>query len=57
MREKGLNFDEVLKDAQDKGYAEADPSFDVDGVDAAQKLSILSAIAFGISPDINNLSI
>ena len=57
MREKGLNFDEILKDAQDKGYAEADPSFDVDGVDAAQKLSILSAIAFGISPDINNLSI
>ena len=57
MNEKGLNFDEVLKDAQDKGYAEADPSFDVDGVDAAQKLSILSAIAFGISPDINNLNI
>ena len=57
MREKGLNFDEVLKDAQDKGYAEADPSFDVDGVDAAQKLSILSAIAFGISPDTKNLSI
>ena len=55
MREKGLNFDEVLKDAQDKGYAEADPSFDVDGVDAAQKLSILSAIAFRISPDIKTI--
>ena len=57
MREKGVSFNEVLKDAQAKGYAEADPSFDVDGVDAAQKLTILSAIAFGIAPDLNNLSV
>ena len=57
MREKGISFEEVLKDAQEKGYAEADPTFDVDGIDAAQKLTILSAIAFGIAPDNKNLSI
>ena len=57
MREKGVSFAEVLKDAQEKGYAEADPTFDVDGIDAAQKLTILSAIAFGIAPDNKNLSI
>ena len=57
MRETGQEFEDILADAQRLGYAEADPSCDVDGVDAAQKLSILSAIAFGISPDINNLSI
>jgi homoserine dehydrogenase len=48
MREKGLAFADVLKDAQAKGYAEADPTFDIEGVDAAHKLTILSAIAFGI---------
>jgi homoserine dehydrogenase len=48
MREKGLPFAEVLREAQARGYAEADPSFDVEGVDAAHKLTILSAIAFGI---------
>ena len=48
MREKGLGFDEVLKEAQARGYAEADPTFDVEGIDAAHKLTILSAIAFGI---------
>ena len=57
MREKGISFAEVLRDAQEKGYAEADPTFDVDGIDAAQKLTILSAIAFGIAPDNKNLSI
>ena len=57
MREKGISFAEVLKDAQEKGYAEADPTFDIDGTDAAQKLTILSAIAFGIAPDNKNLSI
>ena len=57
MREKGISFEEVLKDAKEKGYAEADPTFDVDGIDAAQKLTILSAIAFGIAPDNKNLSI
>ncbi len=48
MRDKGLAFADALKDAQKKGYAEADPAFDIEGVDAAHKLTILSAIAFGI---------
>ncbi|MDP2977719.1 MAG: homoserine dehydrogenase [Thiobacillus sp.] len=48
MRDKGLTFDVVLKEAQRLGYAEADPTFDVEGVDAAHKLAIMSAIAFGI---------
>jgi homoserine dehydrogenase len=48
MRARGLPFAAVLKEAQKKGYAEADPSFDIEGVDAAHKLTILSALAFGI---------
>ncbi len=48
MRDKGLSFETVLKEAQRLGYAEADPTFDVEGVDAAHKLTIMSAIAFGI---------
>ncbi len=48
MRDKGLSFDEVLKEAQRLGYAEADPTFDIEGIDAAHKATILSAIAFGI---------
>ncbi len=48
MRAKGLAFDDVLREAQRLGYAEADPTFDVEGVDAAHKLTILSAIAFGV---------
>lgn len=48
MRERGLAFNEVLKEAQALGYAEADPTFDVEGVDAAHKLTILASIAFGI---------
>jgi homoserine dehydrogenase len=48
MRDKGLSFDTVLAEAQRLGYAEADPTFDIEGVDAAHKLTILSAIAFGI---------
>ena len=47
MRERGREFAEVLADAQKLGYAEADPSFDIDGIDAAHKLSILTALAFG----------
>jgi homoserine dehydrogenase len=47
MRETGRDFDGVLKDAQDLGYAEADPTFDVDGIDAAHKLAILASLAFG----------
>ena len=48
MRDKGLDFDVVLKEAQALGYAEADPTFDIEGVDAAHKATIMSAIAFGI---------
>nr|WP_297353316.1 homoserine dehydrogenase [uncultured Caldimonas sp.] len=48
MRSKGLDFDTVLKEAQRLGYAEADPTFDIEGVDAAHKASIMSAIAFGV---------
>lgn len=48
MRDKGRDFADVLKEAQKLGYAEADPTFDVEGIDAAHKLTILAAIAFGI---------
>jgi homoserine dehydrogenase len=48
MRDRGVDFADVLKEAQRLGYAEADPSFDVEGVDTAHKLTILAAIAFGI---------
>ena len=48
MRDKGLDFDGVLKEAQRLGYAESDPTFDIEGVDAAHKLTLMSAIAFGI---------
>ena len=48
MRDKGLDFDVVLKEAQRLGYAEADPTFDIEGVDAAHKATIMNAIAFGI---------
>mgnify|MGYP001814637465 FL=1 len=48
MRDKGRDFDDVLKEAQQLGYAEADPTFDIEGIDAAHKLTILASIAFGI---------
>ncbi len=48
MRDKGLSFETVLKEAQRLGYAEADPTFDIEGIDAAHKITILSALAFGI---------
>jgi len=48
MRERGASFEDVLKEAQRRGYAEADPTFDVEGVDAAHKLTIMAAIGFGI---------
>jgi len=48
MRDRGLDFDVALKDAQRLGYAEADPTFDIEGVDAAHKATLISAIAFGI---------
>src|SRR5215212_8080158 len=51
MEQDGLSFAECLKDAQRLGYAEADPTFDVEGHDTAQKLSILASLAFGIKVD------
>jgi homoserine dehydrogenase len=55
MRETGRGFESVLKDAQKKGYAEANPSFDVEGIDAGHKLAILTAIGFGTRPDFKNV--
>ncbi|MEM9469330.1 MAG: homoserine dehydrogenase [Pseudomonadota bacterium] len=57
MRETGRDFDDVLKEAQEKGYAEADPTFDVDGIDAAHKLTLLTALGFGVELDFESLSI
>ncbi len=51
MEETGRAFDDVLKEAQELGYAEANPSFDIDGVDAAHKLAILTSLAFGTKVD------
>jgi homoserine dehydrogenase len=48
MRDKGRDFNDVLKEAQELGYAEADPTFDVEGIDAAHKLTILASLAFGV---------
>ncbi len=48
MRERGASFATVLAEAQERGYAEADPTFDIEGIDAAHKLTIMSAIAFGV---------
>lgn len=55
MAERAASFDEVLAEAQALGYAEADPAFDIDGVDAAHKLTILAAIAFGIPLDFDRV--
>lgn len=57
MSETGRSFAEVLAEAQAKGYAEADPSFDIDGIDAAHKLAILSGLAFGCVPDFASVSV
>ena len=53
MREKGLRYEDVIAEAQRLGYAEADPTFDVEGIDAAHKLTIMSAIAFGMPMKFN----
>lgn len=57
MQNEGRDFGGVLADAQAKGYAEADPGFDIDGVDAAHKLAILAALAYGTAPDIHAVHI
>ena len=57
MRESGRPFDDVLAEAQELGYAEADPSFDVDGIDAAHKLSLLAALVFGREVDFDGVHV
>ena len=57
MSEKGMDFGLALQDAQAKGYAEADPTFDIEGVDAAHKLTLLIRLAFGVDYDFANLPI
>lgn len=57
MWEQKRDFDEVLHEAQAKGYAEADPSFDVDAIDTAHKLAILTSLAYGCAPAINDVFI
>tara|TARA_B100001939_G_scaffold328893_1_gene324620 strand:- start:2050 stop:3342 length:1293 start_codon:yes stop_codon:yes gene_type:complete len=55
MEAKGESFEDVLSEAQLLGYAEADPTFDVDGIDTAHKLAILSSVAFGVETDFDNI--
>ncbi|MPV85596.1 homoserine dehydrogenase [Ostreibacterium oceani] len=57
MRNEGRAFGEVLKEAQDLGYAESDPTFDVEGIDAAHKLTILASIAYGVALDLDKVEI
>lgn len=57
MRETGRDFDGVLAEAQELGYAEADPTFDVDGIDAAHKLALLASVAFGVEVDFENVHV
>lgn len=57
MLSSGRDFSDVLAEAQSHGYAEADPSFDIDGVDAAHKLSLLAALSFGIRPALDKVEI
>jgi homoserine dehydrogenase len=55
MADDQMDFDTALSQAQQKGYAEADPTDDIDGIDAANKLAILTALAFGTAPDISSI--
>ena len=57
MEAAHLSFEDALKEAQELGFAEADPTLDVSGMDAAQKLSILSALAFGVAPNMGHISV
>lgn len=57
MRHTGRNFKDVLKDAQAKGYAEADPTFDIGGIDTAHKTCVLSCLAFGLKPHIDSIPV
>jgi len=55
MSDEGCDFDSALKEAQEKGFAEADPTFDIEGIDSAHKIAILSRLAFGTSVDADNI--
>ncbi len=55
MTKEGVDFSDALKEAQEKGYAEADPTFDIEGIDSAHKLTILASLAFGIPLSYNSL--
>jgi len=57
MKERQTSFEKMLKEAQEKGFAEQDPTFDVGGIDAAQKLTILAALLFGVPLDFNKVSV
>lgn len=57
MNESGVDFDDVLADAQEKGYAEADPTLDVEGIDAAQKLKLLIALAYGVNLSVDQFHV
>lgn len=57
MESSGASFDDALRAAQEKGYAEADSTFDIDGLDTAHKLAIVAALAFGMLPDLNDLHV
>ncbi len=57
MEKDGRDFGAVLKEAQDKGFAEADPSFDIDGIDAAHKLAILASLSFGTALDLGHVEV
>ena len=57
MEAAGLSFDDALSEAQELGFAEADPTLDVSGMDAGQKLAILSALAYGVAPNMDNISV
>jgi homoserine dehydrogenase len=57
MEQTGRSFEDVLREAQQKGYAEAEPSLDVDGFDTSHKIALLSALAFGMAPDLLHLPV
>ena len=57
MESKGVTFEAALKDAQQRGFAEAEPDLDISGMDAAQKLALLAALAFGVQPDVSHISV
>ena len=57
MESDGVSFEAALKDAQKRGFAEAEPDLDISGMDAAQKLALLAGLAFGVQPDVSQISV